>query len=70
MRREVQIMHHLAGHPNVTLLKGAYEDKHHVHLVHALHYTFPCMPHLHPGTLRATESTAGAEATCVTTGNV
>ena len=33
MRREVQIMHHLAGHPNVTLLKGAYEDRHHVHLV-------------------------------------
>ncbi len=33
VRREVQIMHHLAGHPNVTLLKGAYEDRHHVHLV-------------------------------------
>ena len=33
VKREVQIMHHLAGHPNVTLLKGAYEDRHHVHLV-------------------------------------
>ncbi|KAK9805672.1 hypothetical protein WJX72_011131 [[Myrmecia] bisecta] len=33
VRREVQIMHHLAGHPNITLLKGAYEDKHSVHLV-------------------------------------
>ncbi len=37
VRREVQIMHHLAGHPNVTLLKGAYEDRHHVHLVRLLH---------------------------------
>lgn len=35
VKREVQIMHHLAGHPNVTLLKGAYEDRHHVHLVRA-----------------------------------
>ena len=31
-------MHHLAGHPNVTLLKGAYEDRHHVHLVSAPHF--------------------------------
>ena len=37
VRREVQIMHHLAGHPNVTLLKGAYEDRHHVHLVCTAH---------------------------------
>lgn len=37
VRREVQIMHHLAGHPNVTLLKGAYEDRHHVHLVRTTH---------------------------------
>lgn len=33
VQREVQIMHHLAGHPNVVQLKGAYEDKHHVHIV-------------------------------------
>ncbi|XP_047330295.1 calcium-dependent protein kinase 17-like [Impatiens glandulifera] len=33
VRREVQIMHHLAGQANVVELKGAYEDKHSVHLV-------------------------------------
>ncbi|KAK4763071.1 hypothetical protein SAY86_008839 [Trapa natans] len=33
LRREVQIMHHLAGQPNIVELKGAYEDKHSVHLV-------------------------------------
>ncbi|MCD9560253.1 Calcium-dependent protein kinase 17 [Datura stramonium] len=33
VRREVQIMHHLAGQPNIVELKGAYEDKHSVHLV-------------------------------------
>lgn len=33
VRREVQIMHHLKGHPNITKLKGAYEDKNSVHLV-------------------------------------
>lgn len=33
VRREVQIMHHLAGDPNVVKLKGAYEDKAAVHLV-------------------------------------
>lgn len=27
VRREVQIMHHLAGHPNVVCLKNVYEDK-------------------------------------------
>jgi serine/threonine protein kinase len=26
-------MHHLGGHPNVVTLRGAFEDKHHVHLV-------------------------------------
>ena len=26
-------MHHLAGHPNVVKLRGAYEDKQHVHLI-------------------------------------
>ena len=33
VRREVQIMHHLSGQPNVVSLRGAYEDKHNVHLV-------------------------------------
>jgi calcium-dependent protein kinase len=33
VRREVQIMHHLAGQENIVELKGAYEDKHAVHLV-------------------------------------
>uniref|UniRef100_A0A0D9V6X4 non-specific serine/threonine protein kinase n=1 Tax=Leersia perrieri TaxID=77586 RepID=A0A0D9V6X4_9ORYZ len=33
VRREVQIMYHLAGQPNVVELKGAYEDKQSVHLV-------------------------------------
>ncbi|KAL8140165.1 hypothetical protein V2J09_006186 [Rumex salicifolius] len=33
VRREVQIMHHLAGQPNIVELKGAYEDKHNVNLV-------------------------------------
>ncbi|KAF7815613.1 calcium-dependent protein kinase 17-like [Senna tora] len=33
VRREVQIMHHLAGQANVVELKGAFEDKHSVHLV-------------------------------------
>ncbi|XP_076959389.1 calcium-dependent protein kinase 1-like [Bidens hawaiensis] len=33
VRREVQIMHHLAEHPNVISIKGAYEDNVAVHLV-------------------------------------
>ncbi|KAK4492336.1 hypothetical protein RD792_003140 [Penstemon davidsonii] len=33
VRREVQIMHHLTGQDNIVELKGAYEDKHSVHLV-------------------------------------
>ncbi|XP_020203233.1 calcium-dependent protein kinase 17 [Cajanus cajan] len=33
VRREVQIMHHLSGQPNIVELKGAYEDKQSVHLV-------------------------------------
>lgn len=32
-RREVAIMHHLKGHPNIVVLRSAFEDKHHVHLV-------------------------------------
>ncbi|CAA3030638.1 calcium-dependent kinase 1-like [Olea europaea subsp. europaea] len=33
VRREIQIMHHLAGHPNVISIKGAYEDAVAVHVV-------------------------------------
>lgn len=33
VRREIQIMHHLAGHPHVIAIKGAYEDAVAVHLV-------------------------------------
>lgn len=33
VRREIQIMHHLSGHPNVVTIKGAYEDIMSVHLV-------------------------------------
>ncbi|KAL8129376.1 hypothetical protein V2J09_018531 [Rumex salicifolius] len=33
VRREVQIMHHLAGQPNIVELKGAFEDKRNVNLV-------------------------------------
>ncbi|OVA07199.1 Protein kinase domain [Macleaya cordata] len=33
VRREIQIMHHLAGHPSVISIKGAYEDAVAVHLV-------------------------------------
>jgi len=31
--REVQIMHHLKGHVNITHLKGAFEDRQDIHLV-------------------------------------
>ncbi|KAI7743470.1 hypothetical protein M8C21_011321, partial [Ambrosia artemisiifolia] len=33
VKREVQIMHHLSGQKNIVDLKGAFEDKHSVHLV-------------------------------------
>ncbi|KAM7264612.1 hypothetical protein ACFE04_002295 [Oxalis oulophora] len=33
VRREIQIMHHLAGNPNVISIKGAYEDPLAVHVV-------------------------------------
>ncbi|CAA0828612.1 Calcium-dependent protein kinase 33 [Striga hermonthica] len=33
MRREVQIMQHLSGQPNIVEFKGAYEDRQSVHLV-------------------------------------
>ncbi|KAJ0876857.1 putative protein kinase CAMK-CDPK family [Helianthus annuus] len=33
VRREIQIMHHLAGHPNVISIVGAYEDAVDVHVI-------------------------------------
>ncbi|KAH0780579.1 hypothetical protein KY290_000177 [Solanum tuberosum] len=33
VRREIQIMHHLSGHPTVISIKGAYEDAVAVHVV-------------------------------------
>ncbi|KAI3443353.1 hypothetical protein Pfo_000018 [Paulownia fortunei] len=33
VRREIEIMHHLSGHPNVISIKGAYEDAVAVHVV-------------------------------------
>lgn len=33
VRREIQIMHHMAGNPNVISIKGAYEDAVAVHVV-------------------------------------
>ncbi|KAF8020483.1 hypothetical protein BT93_G1024 [Corymbia citriodora subsp. variegata] len=33
MRREIQIMQHLSGQPNIVEFKGAYEDRQAVHLV-------------------------------------
>nr|XP_043631692.1 calcium-dependent protein kinase 26-like [Erigeron canadensis] len=33
VRKEVEIMHHLSGHPNVVTIEGAYEDAYEVHLI-------------------------------------
>ncbi|KAE8713145.1 Calcium-dependent protein kinase 1 [Hibiscus syriacus] len=33
VKREIQIMHHLSGHPNVISIKGSYEDSMTVHVV-------------------------------------
>ncbi|GMI81937.1 ARABIDOPSIS THALIANA CALCIUM-DEPENDENT PROTEIN KINASE 6 [Hibiscus trionum] len=33
VQREIQIMHHLAGHKNIVTIKGAYEDTLYVHIV-------------------------------------
>ncbi|CAI5508220.1 unnamed protein product [Closterium sp. Naga37s-1] len=33
VKREVAIMHHLAGHKNIVCIKGAYEDAYAVHIV-------------------------------------
>ena len=43
VRREVQIMHHLKGHPNIVTLVGAFEDKHSVHLVRLSSHPEPWM---------------------------
>ncbi|CAI5950513.1 unnamed protein product, partial [Closterium sp. NIES-65] len=32
-RKEIAIMHHLGGHPHIVQLRGAFEDKHNVHIV-------------------------------------
>ncbi|XP_024357118.1 calcium-dependent protein kinase 26 isoform X2 [Physcomitrium patens] len=33
VRKELQIMHHLSGHPNIVAIKGAFEDEASVHFV-------------------------------------
>lgn len=33
VRREVQIMHHLTGHPHIVELKEVFEDRHYVNLI-------------------------------------
>jgi hypothetical protein len=33
VRREIQIMNHLAGHKNVVNIRGSYEDKNFIHIV-------------------------------------
>lgn len=33
IRREIRIMHHLAGHPNIISIRGSYEDAVAVHIV-------------------------------------
>nr|XP_025877715.1 calcium-dependent protein kinase 27-like isoform X2 [Oryza sativa Japonica Group] len=33
IRREIRIMHHLAGHPNIISIRGSYEDAMAVHIV-------------------------------------
>ncbi|GAY66286.1 hypothetical protein CUMW_247550 [Citrus unshiu] len=33
VRREIEIMRHLSGQPNIVQFKGAYEDMHYVHIV-------------------------------------
>ena len=46
VRREIQIMHHLAGHPNIISIRGAYEDAVAVHVVMELcagGELWPCM---------------------------
>lgn len=33
VKREIEILHHLHGHDNIVAFKGAYEDRHNIHLV-------------------------------------
>jgi len=33
VKREIEILHHLNGHPNICELKGTYEDRHNIHIV-------------------------------------
>jgi calcium-dependent protein kinase len=33
VRREIKVMHHLSGHPNVVTFIGAYEDAYNIHIV-------------------------------------
>lgn len=33
IKREIQIMQHLSGQPNIVEIKGSYEDRYSVHLV-------------------------------------
>ena len=33
VKREIEILHHLNGHPNICEFKGAYEDRHNIHIV-------------------------------------
>mmetsp|Transcript_4592 Transcript_4592/g.12777 ORF Transcript_4592/g.12777 Transcript_4592/m.12777 type:complete len:526 (+) Transcript_4592:190-1767(+) len=33
VKREIQIMHHLAGHPNIVTMKDTFEDKNNIHLI-------------------------------------
>jgi len=33
VRREVEILHHLGGHPNITQLRGAFEDQVNVNIM-------------------------------------
>jgi serine/threonine protein kinase len=37
VRREIQIMHHLAGHRSIVDIEGAYEDPLYVHIVMELY---------------------------------
>ncbi|GMH39525.1 hypothetical protein BSKO_07423 [Bryopsis sp. KO-2023] len=33
VKREIEILHHLNGHDNIVMFKGAFEDRHNIHLV-------------------------------------
>jgi hypothetical protein len=53
MCREVQILHHLTGHPNVVQIIGVYEDTQYVHICMEVSWSRPWVaavshPALHP----------------------